>query len=117
MGSIRVKFGNKNDGIGESNTPAGQPESYHLYQNHPNPFNPLTIISYSLPESGDVELVVFDVRGQKVVTLFHGLQQGGDHSIIWNGDNESGVLAPSGIYFYSLRAGHVILIRKCLLLK
>jgi hypothetical protein len=117
MGSIRVKFGSTPDGIGEVTIPSHQPESYQLLQNHPNPFNPRTVIPYKLSESGDVELSLFDVRGQRVATLFHGFQQAGDHSAVWNGTDDSGVSMPSGIYVYSLRAGRIMLIRKCLLLK
>ncbi len=117
MGSLRVKFGSTPDGLGESTTPADQPASFHLSQNHPNPFNPYTVIQYALPVSGEVELNLFDVRGQSVATLFHGFQKAGDHSEVWNGKDDNGVSVPSGIYLYTLRAGKVMLVKKCLLLK
>jgi rhodanese-related sulfurtransferase len=76
------------------------PDGYQLSQNYPNPFNPVTMINYQLPESNDVELNVYNLIGQKVMTLVSSRQQAGKYSITWDA---SGLA--SGIYYYELRAG------------
>lgn len=85
---------------------------FALSQNYPNPFNPSTTIEYSVPTSGDVELAVFNLAGQKVATLVSGNVNAGSHSVAWNG---AGVA--SGVYFYRLQAADQIMTRKMLLLK
>ncbi len=73
------------------------PQQFALEQNYPNPFNPKTTISYRLLAINDVELSIFDVRGQKVTTLIDEIQQPGRHTIHWNASDH-----PSGIYYYRL---------------
>lgn len=95
---------------GASNT---VPQNYELGQNYPNPFNPSTIISYNLPEKSLVNLEVFNILGEKVVTLVSESQQGGTHYVKFNGDKLA-----SGVYFYRLNAnGQNIQVRKMILLK
>lgn len=79
---------------------------------YPNPFNASTTISYSLPEPSDVKLVIYDILGRKVKTLYDGNQTAGEHAIIWDADGFS-----SGIYFYELQAGNLVETRKMVLLK
>ncbi len=88
------------------------PSSFSLSQNYPNPFNAQTTISYALPKAGQVSLTVYNVMGQKVATLADGIQQAGEHRIIWDATN-----TPSGIYFYRLKAGEMSMTEKCILLK
>ncbi len=89
-----------------------------LFNNYPNPFNPVTTIAFSLPEEGEIELCVYNVKGQKVKTLIASYFERGKHSIIWNGDDDSGKLAGSGVYFYKLNVnGKTTAVKKCLLLK
>ena len=88
------------------------PRIYSLSQNYPNPFNAQTTINYSLPHAGPINLTIDNILGQKVVTLFEGLQSAGSHSIIWDASNIT-----SGIYFYRIQAGDYAEARKCLLLK
>ncbi len=71
-----------------------------LIQNHPNPFNPSTTISYSLPVQRDIRLSIYNLLGQRVATVFEGFQQAGEHSITWDAS-----AFPSGIYFARLKAG------------
>ena len=78
------------------------PQSYALHQNHPNPFNPTTRISYELPEATDVDLVIFDLQGNLVKQLFNGRQNPGRYEMEWDGRNSQGVRVVSGIYFYRL---------------
>lgn len=73
--------------------------NYSLDQNFPNPFNPATVISYSLAKQSSVKIVVFNSIGQEVQTLFSGIQASGNHSVNFNA---SGLT--SGVYFYSIEA-------------
>ena len=88
-----------------------------LRQNSPNPFNPETSISYSLPQSGDVRLDVFNIRGQHVKTLFRGEAEAGSYTVVWRGQDEQQQPVASGVYFYRLQAGDKLETRKMLLLK
>jgi hypothetical protein len=93
------------------------PTAYALDQNWPNPFNPETTLSYALPESGEVELAVFNVLGQKVKTLVSGHQEAGAYEVIWDGSDESGNKVASGIYFYRAKINDFSKTRKMVLLK
>ena len=74
--------------------------------NRPNPFNPSTTISFTLPEAAEVRLQIFDVSGRLIKTLVSGEPRGiGDHHEIWNGRAGDGSSAPSGLYFYRIVAG------------
>lgn len=75
-----------------------------LAQNYPNPFNPSTTISFYLPDPAHVTLKVFDVRGRRVVTLVDNLGESGVTSIEWDGCDEDGKRAGSGVYFCRLQA-------------
>jgi hypothetical protein len=90
---------------------------YQLEQNYPNPFNPSTTISYYLPSGGDASLVVYDLLGKEVKTLFKGYASAGKQSVQWNGINNEGKQVSSGVYIYSLRSGSKILNNKMLLVK
>lgn len=85
---------------------------YSLEQNHPNPFNPATIIEYSIKEEGNVELVIYDVLGKVVVKLLDERKLAGNYSVQFDASNLS-----SGIYFYSLRINDFADTKKMLLLK
>ncbi len=91
---------------------------YSLNQNYPNPFNPTTTISFNIPEDSQIDLSIYNVRGQKIKILARGNTPKGLYSIIWNGDNDEGNAVGSGIYFYKLQVnGEVKDVRKCLLLR
>ena len=85
---------------------------FYLSQNHPNPFNPVTTISYHLPRPGNVSLRVYNVRGQLVETLLNEFRPAGDYSFFWNAKEVS-----SGIYFYRIIASGFMDVRKCIILK
>ncbi len=68
---------------------------------YPNPFNAQTTISYSLAKSGPVTLTIYNILGQKVAVLFDGAQTAGEHSLVWDAQNQ-----PSGVYFYRLQGGN-----------
>ena len=92
-------------------------ETYTLSQNYPNPFNTSTNIDYSLSVAGDVKVTIYNLLGQKVVTLVDGFQAAGDHTATWNGLNEFGNTVASGIYTYELRTSNVVLHRKMTFIK
>ncbi len=88
-----------------------------LQQNYPNPFNPSTEIRYALPSAGRVTLVIYNTLGERVKTLVAGDQPAGWHSALWDGANENGQQAGSGIYYYRLTAGNHTVNRKMLLIR
>jgi hypothetical protein len=91
---------------------------FSLDQNHPNPFNPATIIEYYLHESAPVTLEIYDVSGRLVARLLDGvMQEHGPHSEIWDGRDSSGREMASGVYLYRLESGKTMLSRKMLLLR
>jgi len=91
---------------------AGLPKEFALSQNYPNPFNPTTLIKYDLPVDCQVRLDVYNVLGQRVATLVDGQQKAGYKVATWNAQDMA-----SGIYFYRLKAGDFISIRKMVFLK
>lgn len=93
------------------------PDAFALSQNFPNPFNPETQISYSLPREAHVTLTIFNVLGQKVKTLVDELQDAGYKSIRWDGENDSGNKVSSGIYFYRIQAGDYSQTKRMVLLE
>jgi hypothetical protein len=93
------------------------PDRFALFQNHPNPFNPETKISYYLPRTSYVRLNVYNVLGQKVSTLFDGHQDSGTHTVLWDGKREDGTSLSSGIYFYRIEAGDFRETKKMSLMK
>ncbi|MBK9099652.1 MAG: T9SS type A sorting domain-containing protein [bacterium] len=90
--------------IGEGNE---LPVTFSLGQNYPNPFNPTTRIEFTLPVASDVELVVYNLLGQEIVTLLSEQKPAGYHSVIWNANDSKGIKLSSGIYFYKLKASGV----------
>ena len=87
-------------------------KNFNLAQNVPNPFNPETMISFSLPTSTNIELSVYNTMGQKVATLAHGQFPAGSHEVVWDARN-----FPSSLYFYNLKAGEQVRTNRMLLLK
>ncbi len=88
-----------------------------LHQNHPNPFNPSTTIRYHLFKDCRVSLIVYNSLGQKVATLVDGHRKAGPGMARWNGRDDSGREAASGIYLYRLKAGSFSEARKMILLR
>ncbi len=85
--------------------------------NYPNPFNPETMISFTLSQGGQVNLSVYNLKGQRVKTLLDEFRMSGDHQVVWNGRDESNVAVASGVYFYRLTTKRRVLVRKMLLLR
>ena len=81
--------------------PASHPATFQLSQNFPNPFNPTTQISFSIPEPHSVRLKIYDLLGREVETLVNGFHEQGTHSVLFNAEGFS-----DGIYFYRLYVGN-----------
>ena len=88
------------------------PLGFELSQNYPNPFNPATTIGFTVPQQTNVQLRIFNQLGQEVATLVNGEVGAGYHSVTWNAANQS-----SGIYFYELRNGNTVSVKKLILMK
>jgi len=91
--------------------------TFILTQNYPNPFNPQTAISYQLSVFSNVKLTIFDVTGRQVRMLVSEVQNAGPHTAIWDGRDEHGQEASSGIYFYRLEAGDQMQTRRMVLMR
>jgi hypothetical protein len=85
---------------------------YNLAQNFPNPFNPITKISYSIPKSSEVSLTVYDILGQRVASLVREKQDAGSYSVDFDASSLS-----SGVYYYKIQAGDFVSIKKMTLVK
>jgi len=96
---------------------AGLPDNYRLSDNYPNPFNPTTSFEFSLPQRAHVTIEVFNVVGQRVITLTDGEYAAGDYAVTWNGKSSGGQSVSTGVYFYRLQAGDFIETKKMMLLK
>jgi hypothetical protein len=96
---------------------AALPQSYELKQNRPNPFNPETEIAYSLPEETMVTIKVYNIAGQVVKTLINEVKPAGNHTVIWNGTNESSDKVASGVYFYRMETSAYQKTAKMILVK
>jgi glucuronoarabinoxylan endo-1,4-beta-xylanase len=89
-----------------------RPFIFSLSQNYPNPFNPSTVITYQLPTSSQVTLMVYDLLGRGIATLINEYQSAGSHSATFKAGN-----LPSGLYLCRLQSGTFTQTRKLLLLK
>ncbi len=94
-----------------------QPKLYQFF-NYPNPFNPQTTISFQLSENDEVNLSIYNIKGQKIKTIVNQKLEQGLHQITWDGKNDNNQYVASGVYFYKLKVNNKnIAIKKCLLLK
>ena len=94
------------------NVDLDSPAKFELSQNFPNPFNPTTTISFTLPQSGDVTLKVYNAIGEQVAELINGFKEAGVHTINFDGSE-----LRSGVYFYRLKSEQKVENRKMILLK
>ncbi|MDD2332402.1 MAG: T9SS type A sorting domain-containing protein, partial [Candidatus Cloacimonetes bacterium] len=85
--------------------------------NYPNPFNPSTTITYSLKNPGKISLAIYNLKGQLVRNLIHQDMPAGNHQITWNGLDNNGSKASSGIYLYKFQADGVSQSKKMIMLK
>ena len=90
---------------------------YKVYQNFPNPFNPVTTLTYELPKDNNVKIVIYDMMGRVVKNLLNAQQRAGLKSIQWNATNNNGVSVSAGMYIYSIQIGDFKQINKMLFIK
>jgi hypothetical protein len=91
--------------------------SFAVYQNYPNPFNPSTTIQYTIPQNGQVKVNIFDIQGRLIRSFNNEIQQSGNHSLIWNSRDNSGIVVSSGTYLCQVLFINNSLVKKLLLLK
>ena len=90
---------------------------FALYQNVPNPFNPITVIEFSIPNDTDVNIIIYDLMGNEVKTLINEFKPVGQYQVNWDGNDNSGQSVSGGIYFYQIQAGDYNQTKKMVLLK
>jgi len=93
------------------------PANFHLFQNWPNPFNPVTAIRFELPVNDHVRLEIFNINGRFVKQIVNASLSGGSYTFFWNGKNEHGRQMSSGIYYYRLRASEFVDVKRMVLLR
>lgn len=97
------------------------PSKFEISQNFPNPFNEITNINITIPDSwingAEIELAIYNTLGQKVKTLFHGRRLYGNFPLQWDGRNDQGLKLSSGVYLYRVSAGDQNVVKKMFLIK
>ncbi len=93
------------------------PETFSLYQNFPNPFNPITTLRYDLPEQAFVSLIIYDMLGREVTQLVNTSQTAGFKSVKWNATDSMERPVSAGVYLYQIQAGAFVQTKKMVLLK
>jgi len=88
-----------------------------LENNYPNPFNPVTNISYSVKEPSNITIEIYNIKGQLVKTLVNEVKETGIYSAVWNSTDNSNKEVTSGIYFYKMKADDYSSYKKMMLLK
>ena len=81
-----------------------RPNAFCLYPNHPNPFNPSTRITFSLPQRSRITLEIYTVQGKRIRTLAAGMEEAGVHSMTWDGTDDRGRIVQSGLYLCRMKA-------------
>jgi len=129
-GAYRVNAGFKsNDGLVWDSTEVNMtvsdledenvsaPRSFALSQNHPNPFNAQTVIRFYIARAGQIRLDIFNINGERIRALTRGYFQEGHFSFNWNGKDDKGIDAPSGVYVYRLTTEENIVAQRMILSK
>ena len=114
-GAYRWHSAGKVTAVGEERDAV--PVSFALQANYPNPFNGETVIGYTVPAAGRVELTVYNVLGQRVASLVREEQAPGPHEVVWDGRDASGRELATGMYLCRLRSGGQVAVRRMLLLR
>jgi len=114
-GDDRVVYVNRYDYL--STIGEGIPTEFALHENYPNPFNPSTTLRFDLPELSDVNVIIYNMLGQKVKTFNMQSTPAGYHSLTWNATNDYGDPVSAGVYLYQLQAKDFVKTQKMILLK
>ena len=94
-----------------------QPLLFSLDNNYPNPFNPSTVIPFSLKRSQFVALKIYDINGREIINLLESYKPAGEHRINWNGKDSKGQELPSGMYIYQLKSENSMINKKMHLIR
>jgi len=120
FGTAKIEVRNSNDfGTPTGVNPNFNPQqlSYRLEQNYPNPFNPETRIYFEIPVSHQVNMVIYNILGQRVRALINEKYDSGYHIVNWDGRDDYGNIVPTGIYIYRIKAGNFVASHKMLMMK
>ncbi|MEA3297081.1 MAG: T9SS type A sorting domain-containing protein, partial [candidate division Zixibacteria bacterium] len=121
ISEIIEMFGSIPTGVDDGRNYAPLPRNFDLCQNYPNPFNPITTISYTVRPTTSAlpktNLTIYNMLGQKVITLVDKIQLPGQHSVVWYGTNSNDQPVSTGVYFYRLTRGDDSESKKMILLK
>ncbi len=93
------------------------PIRYELTQNYPNPFNPVTKFNFSIPKTGNVKILVYDITGREITQLVNSVLPPATYEVDWNSTNGSGSQVSTGVYFYRIIAGDFVEVKKMVLVK
>ena len=115
--SLSISLSGVADNATGINDATSLPTTFAVSPNFPNPFNPSTTIAYQLAGTAFVRLEIYDMLGQKIRTLVHQQLPAGYYQAVWDGRNDQGVQAGSGLYLYRFTAGNVTTVRKMVMLK
>lgn len=88
-----------------------------ISQNYPNPFNPETTINYSIKENSNVQIEIYNIKGQKVKALIDDFRDAGYHQVMWNGTDNQNKPVSSGLYFYKMKVCNYQNFKKMILIK
>jgi hypothetical protein len=116
-GSYRIyAVGQGGGGVAPEGNP-GVPQGIQLFQNYPNPFNPDTRISYDVAKPDRVTIKIYNELGQEVRQLVDELKTAGQHTVSWDGTDNSGNSLATGMYFYQLKVGDHLSAKKMVMLR
>jgi flagellar hook assembly protein FlgD len=104
-------------GVNTGNIKETNELNLNLKQNYPNPFNPSTNIEYDLSEAGEIKVEIFNVIGELISTIVNEYQRPGKYTVKWDGTDDSGGKAASGVYFYRVTSNEKLQTRKMILLR
>ncbi|MBI4546894.1 MAG: lamin tail domain-containing protein [Ignavibacteriae bacterium] len=93
------------------------PKEFSLSENYPNPFNPSTKLTVAVPKRAFVDVIVYNILGQKISTLLHEEKETGYHTIEWNGQSNDHIAVPSGVYLVRMTSGKFSAVRKVMMVK
>jgi hypothetical protein len=93
------------------------PEQFELSQNFPNPFNPVTEITFQVQKASNIEINVYNLNGQLICNLVNEVKNIGTHSVKWNGTDNNGKAVPSGVYIYTMKADNYSTSKKMTLIR
>ncbi len=115
-----VEFTSTSAKVAASDSDAPQasvPDRLSLIGNFPNPFNPSTTIKFTVPAAMNVSLEIYNITGQRIRTILSAAPTLGEHSIVWDGRDDDGLISPSGVYVYRLKGGGFVTFGRMSLLK